>query len=944
MTIPDEIEQLKTQLAQTKGEPEETEHILELLNKYTSINSTDSQPYINRLIQLAEKTACSNHKAWAFYHLANSKRFSGEYETSMSLSRQAVSLFEQTNDTEGLARTRHNIGRIYHEQGNYPEALKNLLPALNTWEDTSDKRGMADSHNVIGVIYRNQGNYPEALKYYFRALELWEEVGDKPGLAKAHINIGNIHYDQHDYTAALDNYLLAFNIQKEAGDKHGLAMSHNNIANIHWYKSNLPEALKNYLCALKIQQRIGSELPIANTYNNIGLIYGKQGNYAEALKNYSQALQICKTIGSKREMANSYISIGLIYEGLGNYPEAFKNKLKALQIAEKIGNKALIKNFSLSLAESYKAVNDFENALKYYEIYHKIENEMLGEQAQKQLTNLSFQHNLEQKEKETEINRLKYVELESKNKQIAAEKEEAERQWHRAEQSERFKQMFLANMSHEIRTPMNAIVGMTNLLLTESQSEKNLRYLNAIKHSSDTLLVVINDVLDLSKIEAGKLRLEAVPFDLYQQLELMREMFELKTKEKKLQLKIRIDPAVPRNLTGDPHRLTQVLINLLGNAVKFTQKGSVSIGIEIAAKNQYRFAISDTGIGISADKLNSIFESFTQAESDTTRQYGGNGLGLTISQKLVELMGGKITVKSKAGNGSEFSFIVSLKPAKSGTNILVKNKTEQLTKRLEGISILLAEDNAYNQIVAVDTLKKFIPKCEIAVAKNGKEVLQKLKAKDFDIILMDLHMPQMDGYEASQHIRKDFAENKKHIPILALTASVIRADIDRCLKMGMNGYVSKPFSPEQLIQEIYKQLGNKTGVKRKEQSPVAKSNKLLKGASIDTGYLEEFTDGNITSMRKYIGIFLRSAPAQMKKAESAVNKGDANALYAALHCLKPQLKFMGLAATLLKAAQMEIQLQKDSKISNKIAQDINTMKTQIVAALCQWKTYKDQLQ
>ena len=910
-------------------------------------NYTQALEHFHATLKIRQELGDKEGVAWAYNNLGVVYADLTNLPEALKYGLLSLEIKKELNDKGGIGASYINIGAILQKQSKYAEALKNFQMALPIMEEMDAKIWIGDLHNNIGIVLGHQGNYAEALKSHLKALQIRVPISDKHGIAQSYNSIADVNEVQGNYAEALKHHYQSLKIWDEIGNKHGIAQSHAGIGEIYKLQGNYDEALDSHLHALDMRKEMNDKHGVVESYNSIGLIYERRGNYEEALKNHLLALELGEPLGNKRRIAFCYMGIGEVYEKQGKYEESIKNKLHAFEIANETGSKELIRQLSVSIYTTYKTIGDYENALKYYEIYHGIERETLGEETQKQLNNLSFQHNLEQKEKEAEINRLRYVELESKNQQIQQEKEEADRQRKRAEQSEHFKQMFLANMSHEIRTPMNAIAGMTNILLSSNQSKENLQYLNAIKHSSDNLLVVINDVLDISKMEAGKLNIESTAFNLEQQLYALRNIFNLKAAEKKISFAIEVDKHVPEGLVGDPHRLNQVLINLLGNAFKFTHKGKVTLAITQTSKNKYRFAVKDSGIGIAPEKLALIFESFSQAESDTTRQYGGTGLGLTISKQLVELMGGQIKVTSKPGKGSEFSFELELNTAKK-TDVPVSSKTklQSIVKDLKGLRILLAEDNRYNQIVSVEIIKKFMNEPEITIAETGKEVLQKLKAKDFDIVLMDLHMPVMDGYEAAKKIRATFPESKKHIPILAVTASVVQADIDRCFAVGMNGYVSKPFSPEQLLEEIRKLISGNTNdapskAKAAKAKTPAKDKKETTG--VDASYLENITEGNKTEMIEYIDIFMQFAPVQMQKIEEACKSSDNKALYSALHTIKPQLQFMGVQNALLKTQQLEVEVKANKKVSATMKEEAALISNEIKQAMKEWSAIKNKL-
>jgi len=388
-------------------------------------------------------------------------------------------------------------------------------------------------------------------------------------------------------------------------------------------------------------------------------------------------------------------------------------------------------------------------------------------------------------------------------------KEIAELERLKAEQSEKFKQQFLANMSHEIRTPMNSVIGLTNLLVKTQLDDQQKKYLNVIKKSSENLLVIINDILDLSKIEAGKMVFEKTPFFVAESLDTVFHTLQFRSDEKKLAFAIDIKPNVPHALLGDPVRLNHILINLAGNAIKFTEKGSVTITADELSRNGdqsiIEFAIRDTGIGIAEDGLNKIFESFSQASNDTTRKFGGTGLGLTISKQLIELQGGSIYVSSELGKGTTFSFKIPFHIASEQESGAGKDEATEINRDdLKGLRILLVEDNPFNQMVAVDTLNDLLPEPFIEVAENGLEAIHHLSAADFDVILMDIQMPEMDGFEATRKIRQDLPAPKHMTKIMAMTANVTKDEVDNCFSSGMDEYIAKPFDPQDLLGKLWK--------------------------------------------------------------------------------------------------------------------------------------------
>jgi len=370
----------------------------------------------------------------------------------------------------------------------------------------------------------------------------------------------------------------------------------------------------------------------------------------------------------------------------------------------------------------------------------------------------------------------------------------------KAEENIKFKEQFLSTMSHEIRTPLNAIIGMSQLLIRSKPRKDQEEYLQALRISGESLLRLINDILDYSKLESGKMVTETIAFDPRDMINSLQKVFVYRAEEKGLKLITVIEPGIPEQLKGDPTRFTQILTNFIGNALKFTNKGSITIGLglvkETARFADIRFYVSDTGIGIAPDKMEKIFESFTQAETDTTRKFGGTGLGLAISKRLVEMFDGKIQVDSKLGKGTTFSFILHLEKVK---DLAVASGKSIIEPRiLAGKKILVVEDNPLNRMLAERFMKQWGIKVESA--ENGKVAVEKVARKEYDLVVMDLQMPVMDGYEAARRIRQMEDKSRSTTPIIALTASVLLDVKSQVFKYGMNDVLMKPFQPESLFK------------------------------------------------------------------------------------------------------------------------------------------------
>jgi PAS domain S-box-containing protein len=452
------------------------------------------------------------------------------------------------------------------------------------------------------------------------------------------------------------------------------------------------------------------------------------------------------------------------------------------------------------------------------------------------------------------------------------------------------KQQFLSNMSHEIRSPMNAIIGFTKVLLKTNLTVKQKEYLTAIKLSGDALIVLINDILDLAKVDAGKMVFEKIPFRLSMSIDAMLHLFEPKIQEKNLVLVKELDKNIPNILLGDPARLHQILLNLLSNAVKFTNKGRISVSVRILQEDEEKisleFAVSDTGVGIQKENINKIFQNFQQASSSTSRLYGGTGLGLAIVKKLVENQHGTINVESEPDKGSTFSFVLDFQKTKEDPE--EDSDNVDFVKTIHSVRVLVAEDIPLNQLLMKTLLDDFGFECEIV--SNGKIAVEKLAKNKYDIILMDLQMPELNGFEAAEFIRNNL---KISTPIIAVTADVTTADLSKCKAVGMNDYIAKPIDEKLLYAKIINILKKNKHKGLTKTIPLAKE-EVIKNKIINLDYLKQRTKSNPDLMIQMITLYLKQTPPLIKQMKESLNKKEWNVLYAAVHKLIPSFMIMGI--------------------------------------------------
>ena len=452
------------------------------------------------------------------------------------------------------------------------------------------------------------------------------------------------------------------------------------------------------------------------------------------------------------------------------------------------------------------------------------------------------------------------------------------------------KENFLANMSHEIRTPLNSILGFTNLLQRRDKDPDSAEFIEAIQKAGENLMAIINDILDLSKIEAGMMRIVKAPFSVRGLIHSIETLFKERVNEKGLQLNCSVADNVPDTLVGDATRLTQILVNLIGNALKFSDGGMIEVQIDIVSANgsdmQLGVKVKDTGIGISNEKLDKIFERFNQAEDSITRNYGGTGLGLAIVKTLIDLQGGTIEVHSVPGKGTEFAFYMPYTIANEQINPEPQLSTRALKEVVNpSLQILVVDDNVMNQSLMKHLLSQW--GTSFIIVGNGLEALDALQTKTFDLVLMDIQMPKMDGYTTTRHIREEL---KLDTPIIAMTAHAMAGEREKCLSNGMNDYISKPINEEHLFKMIVKFVGPKIEAVSAAMPVTA----LRSYQFIDLAYMKDISKGNVSYEQLVTGHFIEGIPADVDNLETAFVMKDLPGVKRIAHDMKTSVAIMGL--------------------------------------------------
>lgn len=664
-----------------------------------------------------------------------------DYKESMHLSEKAIEIFERLGDDKGVADAKYNIAGIYYKTDDLHLGLMYLIDCLLVYRKYKNYHQISRTLKSLGTIYEYFGDEKRAVSTYLEAVETARKTKDKNLESNAMNPLSGIYVNKGEFDKAMKVIEKSIEMKKETQDIRGLAFALYGRGKVYTAIEEFEKAEADFFRANEIHEEMGEKLGKGMGYHKLGYLYMKWGKTEEAKKYL--------TLGA--DFGDEY-SIALI-------------KFKCNYFLYKI----------------FKDEGDNAKALKYLEEYLKEKELVINAQTMKVIENYELITKMDSMEKEAELRREKEKIIERKNM---------------AEQKAMVKQEFLSTMSHEIRTPLNAVITISSML-SEREDEEEQQLLDSLNFSAKNLLYIINDILDFTKLDSGKVNLDNRPVDFISFLKSITQTYDSLAKEKGVSLELTTSKDLEVSYKVDETKLAQIIGNLISNAIKFTDAGSVKFSVQKQSENNnydtLRFSVVDTGEGINENFLPQIFDSFSQPKMIKTRKQGGSGLGLAIVKKLVNLFGSEIFVESEVGKGSEFYFDLALEQSAPPEKV-----PGNFSEELNGKCILLAEDNRINAMVLGKVLKKW--GVEQDVAENGRIALEMAASKSYDYILMDIHMPEMDGFEATKRLRSEQGLNNA-TPVFALTADITAEQQDE-FETYFNGFLLKPIEKEKLYEAL----------------------------------------------------------------------------------------------------------------------------------------------
>ena len=789
------------------------------------LNNNYNQDLAKKHIDSFAAISRRNNMLWgtsfADYQYAVYERQLGNYTRALKHIEDYLVFTETLDEERAYANGLYQKALILDDLGSFDKSLEIYYTILKIYEEAKDRFSIAFTLNAMGEILKKTGKKDKALESYNRALTIYSELGDMIGMANCNFNIGDTYIQLKEYDQALEYFHTALKLDEELESKWGIAYDVEAIGKVYGHKKNYQQAIEFHQRALNLRQELQQKRELSMSHTELGINYYELKDFKNAEEHLLQALTITEEIGAKENSQKNYEAISRLYEAKGELRKALDAKNKAGVIKDSLFNKTRSsqieelqvrfdtekKQAAIAALEKDAEINDLK--LKRQTTVRNI---FIGLALVVAL--LAF----------TLFNRYKYKqrikqESEARKRALEEEKRKTELEKNRVEELrkiDKLKDEFLANTSHELRTPLNGIIGLSESLKDGSGGKlppKAMQDLEMITNSGKRLSHLVNDILDFSKLKNSDLQLSIRPTDLRAICSVVLKLSKPLLQDKKIKLEMDIPESLPL-VEADENRLQQILHNLIGNAIKFTKEGFVKISA-VAQGEQVAVSVADSGIGIPKEKQQAIFRSFEQADGSTAREFGGTGLGLSVSKQLVELHGGTLEVNSEPGKGAVFTFTLPVSSTKkskshpiqeaesvqqleqdSKQSVVIEGKT---TSSKEGSHVLVVDDERVNRRVLENHLT--LAGYKVTEASSGKQALELLaNGHDFDLVLLDVMMPGMSGYEVCEILRKDALPSE--LPVVLLTAKNRVSDLVIGFNVGANDYLTKPFSKNELLSRI----------------------------------------------------------------------------------------------------------------------------------------------